>query len=95
MVSKRHLLKGWSQESTLSQLGMLVKLATYRIYPGLPVLCPLNLENHRCSDFIYLSDVSGILAPCDGVVESMSLEIRQSWNLDRTTYSVLECQGIP
>ena len=57
--------------------------------------CPLNLENHRCSDFIYLSDVSGILAPSDGVVESMSLEIRQSWNLDCTTYSVLECQGIP
>ena len=40
--------------------------------------CPLNLENHCCGDFIYLSAVSGILAPFDGVVDSMSLEIRQS-----------------
>ena len=46
--------------------------------------CPLNLENHYCGDFIYLSAVSGILAPFDGVVESMSLEIRQSWNLGCT-----------
>ena len=52
--------------------------------------CPLNLENHCCSDLIYLSGVSGILALCDGVVESMSLEIRQSWNLGCTYLSVCE-----
>ena len=63
----------------MSQLGMLVELANHGIYPRLPILMPSERGESPLWR-LHLSDVSGVLATCDGIVESMGLEVRQSWN---------------